>query len=192
VAAIQQVLAFGHSHRQLAKPMVAIGLGYDLRHWKPSQLVAAIDVGGSDDEGRSSDFSRKSSRRGRFGRPLIPAVAFSMFIALGLQASLADEGGVSCWLPGTFGSLAAVPGQPVWSFATFGCNTNVSTGANVAAARPIEIGALNATLRANLSANLHADVAFDFSTLQYAFARLVADLLQQHRGQSGFATAGLP
>ena len=25
------------------------------------------------------------------------------------QASLADEGGVSFWLPGTFGSLAAVP-----------------------------------------------------------------------------------
>ena len=136
-------------------------------------------------KGGSSDFSRESSRRGRFVRPSIPAVAFSMFIALGSQASLADEGGVSFWLPGTFGSLAAVPGQPEWSFATFGYNTSVSAGANVAAARQIEIGALNATLRASLSASLHADVAFDFSTLQYAFATPVLG------GQLSLAMGGL-
>ena len=29
--------------------------------------------------------------------------------------ALADEGGVSVWLPGQFGSLAAVPGEPGWS-----------------------------------------------------------------------------
>jgi hypothetical protein len=27
-------------------------------------------------------------------------------------AALADEGGVSVWLPGQFGSLAAAPGEP--------------------------------------------------------------------------------
>jgi len=40
-------------------------------------------------------------------------------VALGLLASpqpaSADEGGVSFWLPGNFGSLAAVPGTPGWS-----------------------------------------------------------------------------
>jgi len=33
-----------------------------------------------------------------------------------------------------------------------------------------KLDALNPTLRANLSATLHADVAFDFSTLDYVFA----------------------
>jgi hypothetical protein len=34
------------------------------------------------------------------------------------QQALADEGGVSFWLPGNFGSLAAAPGVPGWAFAT--------------------------------------------------------------------------
>jgi hypothetical protein len=83
-------------------------------------------------------------------------------IALTPRASLADEGGVSFWLPGTFGSLAPVPGQPGWSFATIGYNTNVSAGANVAAAREFEIGALTPSLRVNLAASLHGDVGVDF------------------------------
>jgi len=29
---------------------------------------------------------------------------------------MADQGGISFWLPGLFGSLAAVPGQPGLSF----------------------------------------------------------------------------
>ena len=40
--------------------------------------------------------------------------------------ALADEGGVSFWLPGTYGSLAAVPGVPGWSFATFNYYVSVS------------------------------------------------------------------
>jgi hypothetical protein len=31
------------------------------------------------------------------------------------EISLADEGGVSFWIPGLFGSLAATPQQPGWS-----------------------------------------------------------------------------
>jgi hypothetical protein len=34
------------------------------------------------------------------------------------NVGLADEGGLSFWLPGLFGSLAAVPGEPGFSFAT--------------------------------------------------------------------------
>ena len=122
--------------------------------------------------GGNRDLKRRGTGRGRFVGPLFSAAAFSMLISTTLipRVSLADKGGVSFWLPGTFGSLAAVPGQPGWSFATFGYNTSVSAGANVAAAREIEIGALNPPLRAGLSASLHADVAFDFSTLEYMFA----------------------
>ena len=34
------------------------------------------------------------------------------------HCALADEGGVSFWIPGFFGSLAATPQQPGWSLAT--------------------------------------------------------------------------
>jgi hypothetical protein len=57
-------------------------------------------------------------------------------IAAGLTAALlapqsasADEGGVSFWLPGNFGSLAATPGVPGWAWATIYIHTDVSAGA---------------------------------------------------------------
>ena len=42
----------------------------------------------------------------------------------------ADEGGVSFWLPGEFGSFAAVPGQPGLSVASFYLHPEVSASAN--------------------------------------------------------------
>src|SRR5215208_6351674 len=47
----------------------------------------------------------------------------------------ADEGGVSFWIPGLFGSLAATPQQRGWSFASIYYHTSVSAGADVAFAR---------------------------------------------------------
>ena len=35
---------------------------------------------------------------------------------LAAQPALADSGGVSFWLPGIFGSLAAVPVTPGWAY----------------------------------------------------------------------------
>src|SRR5271170_1313556 len=64
--------------------------------------------------------------------------------------SLADEGGVSFWVPGQFGSLAAVPQTPGWSFAAVNYYTSVSAGGNVAAAREVTIGRLNPTVSVNL------------------------------------------
>lgn len=55
------------------------------------------------------------------------------------ENSLADEGGVSFWIPGFFGSLAATPQQPGWSLATIDYYTNVSAGSAVALAREFEI-----------------------------------------------------
>ena len=67
------------------------------------------------------DLERKTSNRGKSVRALFSAAAFStLMIASTPRAALADEGGVSFWLPGLFGSLAAVPGTPGFSFATFG------------------------------------------------------------------------
>ena len=47
-----------------------------------------------------------------------------------LRPAFADEGGVSFWLPGNFGSLAAVPGTPGWSWATIYYHGTVAAGAD--------------------------------------------------------------
>lgn len=39
-------------------------------------------------------------------------------LVLGPQVASADEAGVSVWLPGTFGSFAAVPVQPGFQWST--------------------------------------------------------------------------
>jgi hypothetical protein len=59
---------------------------------------------------------------------------------------LADEGGVSFWLPGFYGSLAAVPTGPGFGLDTFFYDTNVNAGADVAIAREFQTGRLNPTL----------------------------------------------
>lgn len=48
-----------------------------------------------------------------------------------LEQAKADEGGVSFWLPGTYGSLAAAPGIPGWNFASIYDHTSVSADRNV-------------------------------------------------------------
>jgi len=54
------------------------------------------------------------------------------------RSAVADEGGVSFWLPGFFGSLAAAPQQPGWSLTSIYYHTSVSAGADVARAREFE------------------------------------------------------
>jgi hypothetical protein len=79
-------------------------------------------------------------------------------VALSCLASgaKADEGGVSVWLPGFFGSLAASPLQPGWSLTSIYYHTSVSAGADVAKAREITIGRIPVNLNVNLSASLDA------------------------------------
>src|SRR5262245_35807816 len=79
-------------------------------------------------------------------------------VALACFASTAkaDEGGVSFWIPGFFGSLAAAPLQPGWTLQTNYYHTSVSAGADVARAREITIGRIPVNLNANLSATLDA------------------------------------
>jgi hypothetical protein len=57
--------------------------------------------------------------------------ALAVALALVSQASLADEGGVSFWIPGFYGSLAATPQQPGWSLVNMYYHTTVSAGADV-------------------------------------------------------------
>jgi hypothetical protein len=84
--------------------------------------------------------------------------------------ALADEGGVSFWIPGFFGSLAAAPQQPGWSLATINYYTNVSAGSGVALAREFEIRNLPLNIQAQINASLHASADIGMVIPTYVFA----------------------
>jgi hypothetical protein len=101
----------------------------------------------------------------------VRALAAIAAVALGAGAAptsaLADEGGVSFWIPGFFGSLAATPMQPGWTVSTIYYHTSVSAGGDVALAREFEIGKVPLNLSANLSANLNATADLVLATATY-------------------------
>ena len=101
--------------------------------------------------------------------------ALTFALLLGIHAAIptiaaADEGGISFWLPGTFGSLAATPVQPGWSFAGIYYHTSVSADGATAAAREVTIGRFSPNVNVNLNVNLHADADLALLQASYAFA----------------------
>jgi len=97
-------------------------------------------------------------------------MAFAAAVVLHSQVAWADENGVSLWLPGQFGSLAATPVTPGWSLGLVGYHTSVGASGNVAAARQIQIGQVPATANVNLNANLNARGDLLFIAPTYTFA----------------------
>jgi hypothetical protein len=59
----------------------------------------------------------------------LPAVAL-LLSGVAINPAIADEGGVSFWVPGLYGSLAALPGSPGWSFGSIYYHTSVNAGAD--------------------------------------------------------------
>jgi hypothetical protein len=103
-------------------------------------------------------------------------VSAALALAIGLSfsgISVADEGGVSFWLPGQFGSLAAIPQVPGWSVAAVNYYTSVSAGGNVAAAREVTIGRFNPTVNVNLNANLNGHAELVLLNPSYVFANQI-------------------
>src|ERR1700759_1721037 len=101
-------------------------------------------------------YSSGNSRKSVFWHMAFTALAAT---ALMPQSSKADEGVVSFWVPGLFGSLAAVPQQqPGWQLVTTYYHTSVSAGPDVSRAREISIGNFPANLTATVNANLKANV----------------------------------
>jgi hypothetical protein len=91
-------------------------------------------------------------------------------LLMAANAGRADEGGVSFWVPGQFGSLAAVPGVPGWALGLINYNTNVSASGNVAAAREITLGRFSATVNVSLNATVKANPDLVFFAPSYTFA----------------------
>lgn len=80
----------------------------------------------------------------------------ALALAAGAAPASADQGGVSFWLPGSFGSFAATPLTPGWSWATIYLHSDVSAGGDVAASRAIRFGNRTANLNIRLDAELDA------------------------------------
>jgi hypothetical protein len=91
-------------------------------------------------------------------------------IAMAPNVALADEGGVSYWVPGFFGSLAAAPLQPGWSVATIYYHTSVTAGGDVAFARQVSRGNLTVPFSGSLDAKLKGDADLGFVIPSYTFA----------------------
>jgi hypothetical protein len=102
-------------------------------------------------------------------RHLAVLVAAALF-AFPAGVARADEGGVSFWIPGFFGSLAATPATPGWSVTSIYYHDTVSAGASVARAKEFQIGGIPLNFSANLSANVNASVNLEFLAATYTFA----------------------
>ena len=113
--------------------------------------------------------SLKGRSRRRFNFAIILALAAFVGSA---NIARADEGGVSFWVPGLFGSLAAAPQQPGWSATFIYYHTSVSAGGDVALQREFQIKnipvALTATAHANANLNATGDLGLFIPS--YVFA----------------------
>jgi hypothetical protein len=89
---------------------------------------------------------------------------------IGATPAAADEGGVSFWVPGFFGSLAATPQVPGFTLANIYYHTSVSAGGNVAFARQVTRGHLTANFNASVDANLDARADLYLGIPSYVFA----------------------
>lgn len=110
-----------------------------------------------------------SAHRRRLG---VAAIVLASGITFFSNCALADEGGVSFWVPGFFGSLAATPQQPGWSLANIYYHTSVSAGADVARAREFTLNRVPANVTVNANLNLRANATGDlgFVIPSYVFA----------------------
>ena len=84
--------------------------------------------------------SRRSTARGNAGR-FIPGLVVTLAVAAAAMPrdAMAAEGGMTFWVPGFFGSLAATPLQPGFSFANLYYNTTGAAGGDVAFARQVRL-----------------------------------------------------
>jgi hypothetical protein len=105
-----------------------------------------------------------------FSRSLTAVAIFGAVASALLPAeSTADENGISFWIPGQFGSFAALPGQPGWSFATIYYHTSLSAGGGVSAGRQVSIGQVSRNINVNLNADLKAQADLQFLIPTYTF-----------------------
>ena len=95
----------------------------------------------------------------------LAVISVVAFAAASNRPALADQGGVSFWLPGAFGSLAASPLVPGWSLGAIYLRSDVNAGGDVAASRAIAFPNRTVNLTASLDAQLHGRDGFGHQLL---------------------------
>jgi hypothetical protein len=106
----------------------------------------------------------------RIARPLIGVAALAAAATSFPALSYADENGVSFWLPGAYGSLAAVPSNPGFSLSTVYVPLFVSASGAIAAQREFEIGRFSPTVNVNLNVKVKSNADLVLIDPAYAFA----------------------
>ena len=96
----------------------------------------------------------------------VTGAAFLVFPA----TSRADESGISFWVPGLYGSLAATPTTPGWSVAAIYYHTTVSATGAAAASREFQVGRFSPTVNLNLNLSLSGQADLMFIAPTYTFA----------------------
>jgi hypothetical protein len=116
----------------------------------------------------------------------IVAALLSAAFATTSDSVKADEGGVSFWLPGTYGSLAAGTQQPGWSMSSVFYHGAESAGGSVVRAREISIGAIPINGQVTVNANLHSDSALGMISATYVLSQPILG------GQAAIGLTGSP
>ncbi|WP_375739378.1 transporter [Pseudomonas boanensis] len=94
----------------------------------------------------------------------LPRMLLAMAVALPSTMTSADEGGISFWLPGQFGALAAVPTAPGWTFPLIYYHVSADIGAS----EPLPRGG-----RGQIAAGVDAKADLLFGGPNYTFAEPV-------------------
>jgi hypothetical protein len=82
---------------------------------------------------------------------------------------MATEGGITLWIPGFFGSLAASPLEPGFSYASIYLHSTVRGGGDVAFARQVSAGQITVPFRGSLNARLNGEADLYFAIPAYTF-----------------------
>ncbi len=120
---------------------------------------------------RTSIINRMTARRdGRVVGSIAASVVAAGALVSAAVPAAADEGGVSYWIPGFFGSLAATPQTPGWTLANVYYHDQVSAGADDAYARQVPVGRLTVPFTGQVTGNLNATADVGIAIPQYVFA----------------------
>src|ERR1700761_7804990 len=114
-----------------------------------------------------TDLARDQGHRARLRYLLRGAALFCGLTLLLPSTAFADENGISFWLPGIYGSLAAVPAQPGFTFTAINYFDSVGASGSVAASREITIGKLSPNVNVNLNVNVNAKIDVTLPYLNY-------------------------
>ncbi len=117
-------------------------------------------------------FTRLWARRRSHALSSVAALAL-LAASVTPDSARADQGGISFWLPGLFGSLAAAPAQPGWAFTNIFYHSSVAGG-----------GSTNFVIGGNVVAGLKGRADINVSGVTYTFASPVLG------GQAAFSLFG--